>query len=269
MGKLYLYCSTQGSRQPRVMAGPTGFEIVFAQVARSLDGPWLPLLNSTLPQEDCDNPSPWVHPTNGTLFLACGRAIKGDVRTLGSNVLIISNPPRDRTDRFFKSGSREIKSYTNAHGSLLHPRVLYAAPHTDGAGLYFKNCAPIPSSLPAGIGVLRAQVLNLWRSEAIWGPCSRKPCRVPCCAAHTLNAIQGRFKGEAIAWREDVLKEQPVRQRLEERGGLMCIYIYIDTPPPPAGPWSFVAPLNNSALQKPKPPGKWEDVFVYTDKRGP
>ena len=37
----------------------------------------VPLLNDTLPQDDCDNPSPWVHP-NGTFFLACGRQIKGN-----------------------------------------------------------------------------------------------------------------------------------------------------------------------------------------------
>eukprot|EP00729_Bicosta_minor_P018296 gene18296-15360_t len=53
---------------------PAGSRI---HVSPSLDGPWVPLLNDTLPQDDCDNPSPWVHP-NGTFFLACGRQIKGN-----------------------------------------------------------------------------------------------------------------------------------------------------------------------------------------------
>merc|ERR1711970_1385259 len=46
-------------------------------VSASLDGPWEPLLNSTLPQSNCDHPAPWVH-TNGTIFLGRGRQIKGN-----------------------------------------------------------------------------------------------------------------------------------------------------------------------------------------------
>ena len=34
------------------------------------------------------------------------------------------------------------------------------------------------------------------------------------------------------------------------------------------GPWSFVTGLNTGAYPKPKPRGKWEDVHLWTDKRG-
>jgi hypothetical protein len=37
-------------------------------VAKSLDGPWMPLVPNTLPA--CGNPAPWVHP-NGTIYVAC------------------------------------------------------------------------------------------------------------------------------------------------------------------------------------------------------
>ena len=51
-------------------------------VSRSVDGPWLPLNDSgSLPKDNCDNPSPWQHP-NGTLYLACGRAVKGKLVNL-------------------------------------------------------------------------------------------------------------------------------------------------------------------------------------------
>jgi hypothetical protein len=105
--------STGGTKPPR------GSRI---HISASLDGPWLPLLNDTLPTSDCDNPAPWVHP-NSSIFVACGRAIKGNL-------------------------------------------------------------------------------INVWRADQIWGP------------------------------------------------------------------WSFVTGLNHTAWPKPKPPGKWEDVFIYTDKRG-
>lgn len=39
-------------------------------VSKSLDGPWLPLDANTLPS--CNNPSPFVHPMNGTIFVICG-----------------------------------------------------------------------------------------------------------------------------------------------------------------------------------------------------
>jgi hypothetical protein len=51
-------------------------------VAQSIGGPWLPLNNSgALPMDNCDNPAPWQHP-NGTLFVACGREIKGNLINL-------------------------------------------------------------------------------------------------------------------------------------------------------------------------------------------
>jgi len=40
--------------------------------SRSLEGPWSPLLNSTL--GGCNNPAPWVH-RNGTIFLVCGNTM--------------------------------------------------------------------------------------------------------------------------------------------------------------------------------------------------
>ena len=60
---------------PKPAGKPVGSRI---HIASTLAGPWLPLLNDTLPTADCDNPGPWVHP-NGTLFVACGRQIKGDM----------------------------------------------------------------------------------------------------------------------------------------------------------------------------------------------
>jgi hypothetical protein len=51
-------------------------------VSKSVAGPWLPLSNSgSLPQDNCDNPAPWQHP-NGTLYVACGREIKGNLINL-------------------------------------------------------------------------------------------------------------------------------------------------------------------------------------------
>ena len=53
----------------------TGLDMTCLQVADSLDGPWSPLLNSTL--GPCNNPSPWVH-RNGTIFLVCSGAASGN-----------------------------------------------------------------------------------------------------------------------------------------------------------------------------------------------
>ena len=48
-------------------------------ISKSIRGPWSPLNNSgSLPKDNCDNPSPWQHP-NGTIFVACGREIKGNL----------------------------------------------------------------------------------------------------------------------------------------------------------------------------------------------
>ena len=38
-----------------------------AVFATSLDGPWEPLSPNTL--GGCNNPAPWVHPRNGTIFI--------------------------------------------------------------------------------------------------------------------------------------------------------------------------------------------------------
>jgi hypothetical protein len=38
-------------------------------VSDSLHGPWMPLLDHDLGH--CNNPAPWVHPANGTLFVLC------------------------------------------------------------------------------------------------------------------------------------------------------------------------------------------------------
>ena len=40
-------------------------------VSDSLNGPWIPLANNTLGH--CNNPSPFIHPTNGTIFLVCNQ----------------------------------------------------------------------------------------------------------------------------------------------------------------------------------------------------
>jgi hypothetical protein len=42
-------------------------------VAKSLEGPWEPLVPNTL--GDCNNPAPWVH-RNGTLYIVCGLSMK-------------------------------------------------------------------------------------------------------------------------------------------------------------------------------------------------
>ena len=46
---------------PATTAGST------IHVAKSLDGPWEPLSPNTL--GGCNNPAPWVHPRNGTIFI--------------------------------------------------------------------------------------------------------------------------------------------------------------------------------------------------------
>jgi hypothetical protein len=46
-------------------------------VSTSLNGPWTPLVNNTLPTTNCDNPSPMVL-KNGTIYVGCGRQIKGN-----------------------------------------------------------------------------------------------------------------------------------------------------------------------------------------------
>ena len=38
-------------------------------VSDSFNGPWKPVLDHNLP--NCNNPAPWVHPTNGTLYVLC------------------------------------------------------------------------------------------------------------------------------------------------------------------------------------------------------
>ena len=50
-------------------------------VSKSIAGPWSPLVNESLPKENCDNPAPWQHP-NGSLYVACGREIKGNLINL-------------------------------------------------------------------------------------------------------------------------------------------------------------------------------------------
>ena len=46
---------------PTTTAGST------IHVAKSLHGPWEPLSPNTL--GGCNNPAPWVHPRNGTIFI--------------------------------------------------------------------------------------------------------------------------------------------------------------------------------------------------------
>ena len=51
-------------------------------VSNAIGGPFLPLNDSgSLPKDNCDNPAPWQHP-NGTLYVACGREIKGNLINL-------------------------------------------------------------------------------------------------------------------------------------------------------------------------------------------
>ena len=93
-------------------------------VSQSLFGPWTPLgINNTLPTSNCDNPSPFLHP-NGSLFVACGRQIKGnyvhlwrsisgtirgpwtDVATLHPDGLVPSGPPGKWEDEFVWTDKR-------------------------------------------------------------------------------------------------------------------------------------------------------------------
>ena len=55
---------------PRTGATNAGLVHGLIHVSSSLEGPWTPLVNNTL--GFCDNPAPWVHPSNGTLFIICG-----------------------------------------------------------------------------------------------------------------------------------------------------------------------------------------------------
>jgi hypothetical protein len=62
-----------GSMVVDELDGWAGMQSNAISVASALGGPWLPLVGNTLPP--CNNPAPWVHPKNGTLYALCDDAI--------------------------------------------------------------------------------------------------------------------------------------------------------------------------------------------------
>ena len=106
-------------------------------VSESLYGPWVPLLDHDLGH--CNNPSPWVHPANGTLFVVCSNG-GHRVRLLKSEHGDVSGPYELVTEFFTNTtagrGVGPAPSAT-AEATVVLPRgVAYEDPflYTDSRG---------------------------------------------------------------------------------------------------------------------------------------
>lgn len=93
-------------------------------VAKSLDGPWEPLVSNHL--GGCNNPAPWVHP-NGTIYCLCGNTVlrTDDIAGNWTHISSLSH-----------SGVRDVTSRCDTAGAgatpvdLVSPSSSFALTHT-------------------------------------------------------------------------------------------------------------------------------------------
>lgn len=78
-------------RSSALGAAGTGSSI---HVSNSLNGPWRPLQPNTLPS--CNNPAPWVHPKNGTIYIFCGGTMLRAESISGPWVIVTHVSPSGR-----------------------------------------------------------------------------------------------------------------------------------------------------------------------------
>jgi hypothetical protein len=94
-------------------------------ISASLWGPWIPLYNHNL--GNCNNPSPWVHPNNGTIYVACtdGYIRKSD-SIRGPYIIISKFPlsPMDASNSTTPIVYEDPQLYTDQRGNY---HILYHA----------------------------------------------------------------------------------------------------------------------------------------------
>jgi len=92
-------------------------------VSKSLNGPWLPLMNNTL--GGCNNPAPWVHP-NGTIYCLCGSSVLRTESISGpwDHIASLSHsggPPGNYEDPFLYTDARGFHLIYHVYNTQENP----------------------------------------------------------------------------------------------------------------------------------------------------